>query len=113
MKIQYQLSNGSWVDETNQDEIQKMIDGAIKMNTLAHPEKPVVSQELVLKCLANGKCLRYGESWNAKFVDADAQKPEPEQIILTVKCSCGHTVEKSQVMNGNFGTMCPKCYDNE
>ena len=31
---------------------------------------------------------------------------EEEKMVL---CSCGHYCYKSQVMNGYFGTICPKC----
>ena len=28
-----------------------------------------------------------------------------------VKCDCGHTVHRSQVMNASRGSSCPDCYD--
>ena len=28
-----------------------------------------------------------------------------------VKCSCGHTVPKNQVMSASLGSSCPNCYD--
>ncbi len=30
-----------------------------------------------------------------------------------VLCDCGCTVPKVQVMMGNYGTVCPNCYDEE
>lgn len=31
--------------------------------------------------------------------------------IELVKCSCGHSVPRSQVMSASMGTSCPNCYD--
>jgi len=34
-----------------------------------------------------------------------------QAAIPMVKCSCGHTIPKSQVMSASRGTSCPDCYD--
>ena len=34
--------------------------------------------------------------------------PQPVQLV---KCSCGHSVEKSQVMSASMGSSCSDCYD--
>ncbi len=31
--------------------------------------------------------------------------------IEMVKCSCGHTIPKNQVMSASMGTSCSNCYD--
>jgi hypothetical protein len=31
--------------------------------------------------------------------------------IPMVKCSCGHTIPKDQVMSASMGSSCPDCYD--
>ena len=38
----------------------------------------------------------------------DAPAPVAPEMV---KCSCGHTVSRSQVMNASMGTSCPDCYD--
>ena len=39
-----------------------------------------------------------------------ARKSKEAQVEM-VKCSCGHTVPRSQVMSASMGTSCPDCYD--
>ena len=35
----------------------------------------------------------------------------PTVTSATVRCACGHTVPRGQVMNASLGTACPECYD--
>jgi hypothetical protein len=41
----------------------------------------------------------------------DAQREQTIIVSATVRCSCGHSVPKIQVMNASNGTSCPDCYD--
>ena len=44
------------------------------------------------------------DAWNR----AQGQRPpEPEMI----RCDCGHSVPRTQVMSASRGTVCPDCYD--
>lgn len=60
------------------------------------------------KCLAGG-LLRRGEISISDFVPA-AKKFDaiPEGFV---RASCGHLVRSNLIMNANFGTSCPDCYD--
>lgn len=33
------------------------------------------------------------------------------QPVEMVRCSCGHTVPRIQMMSASLGTACPSCYD--
>jgi hypothetical protein len=37
--------------------------------------------------------------------------PRVVEPVEMVRCSCGHTVPRIQVMSTSFGTSCPDCYD--
>ena len=41
-------------------------------------------------------------------------KVEPKAVVAEemVKCSCGCTVARSEVMYASMGTSCPDCYDS-
>ena len=41
--------------------------------------------------------------------EKENRKPSPAPEMR--KCSCGHTVPVSQVMNASMGSSCPDCYD--
>jgi len=61
--------------------------------------------------------LRYIEHWlvktAAEFEAEEALEqtrknaPKPEMV----KCSCGHSAPRSQVMSASMGSCCPNCYD--
>jgi len=77
-------------------------------------------QNDVADALAGRKLSHAGE---AEFTEADVARVEAllaeakakreaklAQVEM-VKCSCGHTVPRSQVMSASLGTSCPDCYD--
>lgn len=39
------------------------------------------------------------------------RKPQAAAPVEMVKCNCGHSVPRVQVMNASTGTSCPDCYD--
>ena len=41
---------------------------------------------------------------------AKARRPARKTVEL-VRCGCGHSVPRIQVMNASTGTSCPRCYD--
>lgn len=47
----------------------------------------------------------------AKKIDLQRKSAQPVSSPVMVRCSCGHTVPKIQVMNASNGTSCPDCYD--
>jgi hypothetical protein len=47
----------------------------------------------------------------ALLAEAKAKREAKLAQVEMVKCSCGHTVPRSQVMSASLGTSCPDCYD--
>ena len=64
----------------------------------------------VVAALESGKSLRYGNDWYEQIRLAPAPVATPAPVAL-VRCSCGHSVSRAQVMNASTGTSCPRCYD--
>jgi len=112
MKLQRQLSNGMWSDvEANRVEefLNMAIDFearmAVRLNT------PKMSREEYIQKLQSGKMLNWDEEWYAQIRDADSIKPIIQKPVEMIKCSCGHTVPKTNVMSASMGSSCPDCYD--
>ena len=119
MKIQYMLSSGRWIDvedgreeefigmmlENNgEDETGKIVPSCTAVKT--------TTREKITAALAAGQMLRNDpEDWYSNC------RAKPAPVVLTyskeqlVKCDCGHTVRKGQVMSASLGTACPECYD--
>ena len=97
MKIQRQLSNGSWLNENRIDLIE---DAAEKYNT---------TPSEIIEQLQTGKEINFGSDWYSNI----RVTPEPIKILepILVNCDCGHNVPQIQVMNTSLGTSCPYCYD--
>ena len=50
--------------------------------------------------------------WKKREDSKKKTEPEkPKEKIELVKCTCGHSIRKSLIMNANLGTSCPDCYD--
>ena len=64
----------------------------------------------VVASLEAGKSLRYGTDWYEQIRLTPAPVAAPAPVAL-VRCSCGHSVPRSQVMSASMGTSCPRCYD--
>ena len=67
------------------------------------------NREEINQNLLNGEIMSIGTDWYNRI--RFEPKPIKHQPVITVKCSCGHTVPKSQVMSASLGTSCPDCYD--
>ena len=88
-----------------QDDLEAAIIGAMEI------EKK--SREEIVEILESGKPVRWCKSPNYYYDHSYGKigtKRAPKPVV-EIKCDCGHTVEKSLVMNANFGTSCPDCYD--
>jgi len=63
------------------------------------------------RCIELKLAARRGQGVIAERKAAQAARkialPEP----VMVKCTCGHMVEKSEVMSASLGTSCLNCYD--
>jgi hypothetical protein len=103
MNIQRQLSNGSWID-VDAEQVDGYLDAVITKAIY-----PVQTREQVVELLSTKKAIYHGSDWYLQI----RMKPAPRQPVqvVEIKCDCGHTVAKNLVMNANFGTSCPDCYD--
>jgi len=126
MRMQYQLSNGAWVDCGDRTEqflarCEKYNgikpDGEIVAACVPSVRSPLTRDE-VLAALSAGKSLRNDAAdWysncrdleTVEYIRTERQAKQPP--IEMVKCSCGHTVPRGSVMSASLGTSCPDCYD--
>jgi len=98
--LQYQLSNGSWINCDNRTE--EFLGRCEQMSNM--------NREQVLSALESSKTLRnHPEDWysNCRY----EPKPVARPTIEMVKCSCGCTIPKDLVMSTSFGSSCTDCYD--
>lgn len=107
-KLQYQLSNGSWMDcDDRTDEFINMANTFINI----HPNKMALlgKYDSVQARLDDGKPVSIGTDW----YDEIRYEPAPRAAVRVdlVRCSCGHSVPRVSVMSASVGTSCPDCYD--
>lgn len=108
LKLQYQLSNGMWVDcEERTDEFLTRCE---QNNSMTRDE--------VVAALLTGRTLRNDpQDWymncrsGRAYEEAMTRRQAAQKPVEMVRCSCGHTVPRSQVMSASTGTACPECYD--
>jgi len=51
--------------------------------------------------------------WKRRRIFEDAHMADARVLapVEMVRCSCGHTVPRDEVMNASLGSSCPDCYD--
>jgi hypothetical protein len=103
MKLQHQMSNGSWVDcGTRTEEFLGRCE-----------EFSSQDREGVLADLAAGKKVRNDRSdWYSVCRDGEVHEAAVAAPVTMKKCSCGHTVPQNLVMSGSLGSCCLKCYED-
>lgn len=119
MKLQYQLSNGSWANGQDRFEhfIQRAIDENKRRNEFDADKFPVQTREEIIAQLESGATIAIGTDWYSEIRSGSANEAKMEKRraaqnpVEMVKCSCGHTVPKGSVMMASRGTSCPDCYD--
>ena len=120
MKLQRQLENCAWVNETDETRINHFLDMVLERETWYAERvhrQPMTTRGEVLAYLATGQEIRYDNDWYASIRDGEvyerlmAEREARRQPVKMVKCSCGHTVPQGQVMMASLGTACPDCYD--
>ena len=103
MRLQHQLSDGSWVDC-----------GARAETFLVYCEEFSKQDRAgVLADLIAGKKVRNDRSdWYSVCRDADADaETKPTTPAAMKKCACGHVVPQALVMSTSTGSSCVDCYD--
>lgn len=110
--LQYQLSNGDWVD-TTEEEAARLLDGVLSRESWFAPRQkrePLTTREQVAAFLAKGRReMRHGDEWYENIRAKPAPRPEPKPDL--VRCDCGHECERLLVMSASLGSACPDCYD--
>ncbi len=101
MRLQYQLSNGDWVDcGERTDEFLSRCEEFSRLDNAG-----------VLVALAAGKKVRNDRSdWYSVCRDHDALSVSTPAVAQK-KCDCGHTVPQTLVMSASLGSSCSDCYD--
>lgn len=114
MRLQRQLSNGSWREVTDTD---KFIEYAVETEQWLAPiqkREPRTAQG-ILNALAAGEEIKCGSDWYEEIRDAGAQKqPQARKPDYPDgrKLDCGCTVfYAAGVMNASMGSSCGNCYD--
>ena len=124
MKIQYQVSNGAWIDcNERADRFLTMcetfngIDADGKICP-AFRATHLLTRDEVVAALSTGRKLRNDASdWYSNCRDGEACERKMAERIATappikmVLCSCGHTIPSGSVMSASLGSSCPDCYD--
>lgn len=98
--LQYQLSNGSWIDCN--DRTMEFLNRCVK--TTGKTESQIIENLLSASFVRNDTTDWYS------FCRI---KPEPKKYKKPemVKCDCGCVIPKNLVMNNSTGTCCCDCYD--
>lgn len=125
MRLQYQLSNGSWHNCENRTEEFLVL--CQKNNGPDETGKKIVprfratrdlTRDEVVEYLGTGATLRNDPAdWYSECRDGDAvdrimaERRARQKPVEMIDCSCGHTVPRSSVMSASLGTSCPDCYD--
>ena len=111
-----QYSNGTWA-EVEPERVNEFLDKVLQyekhLSTFvdidALGRELCLTVDAIVAYLETDKKLSWADEWYAQIRKTPAQSPKP--IDELVKCSCGHTIPKSHVMNASMGTSCPECYD--
>jgi len=117
MRLQYQLDNGAWMD-CGERRTEKFLAMCVENKQRTGGEWKKLSLGEVVSTLAEGKELRNDPNdWYSNCRDAEAverimaERKANQKPVEMVKCSCGHTIRRSSVMNASIGSSCPDCYD--
>lgn len=113
IRLQRQLQNGSWIDETDAQRVDMFIRCVLEREPWFAPRikrEPMTTPAEVIGYLRSGKTIHYDDDWYAEIRDGDSVPPrrQPQPLPETL-CDCGHY--SAHPMNASRGTSCPNCYD--
>lgn len=127
MRLQYQLSNGNYIDIDNPEREEMFIQQAVEFDqqlpdTFRGKHNLQIRQDAV-NALENGRELRHGTDWYDKIRDGEAhdkkmvaakakRDADPNFSNEGWELDCGCVVHHySHIMNASMGTSCTDCYD--
>jgi len=71
------------------------------------------TREEIVAILEAGGTVRWCKSLNFyydhNYGQLETKRKSPP--VIMVRCSCGHSVPRTQVMSASRGSSCPDCYD--
>jgi hypothetical protein len=115
-QLQYK-SSSYWYDVRPERE-SEFLDMVLAIEPILAPRQdrtPMTTHAEVLDYLTTHRDIRYGGAWYAQLrirpEPAPVSHPTVSAAVPMVRCDCGHTVPRSQVMMASLGTSCPACYD--
>lgn len=94
----------TWKTPTQTD-LERVIAGAMAVEDKTRDE--------IVAILERGGSVRWCQSPNFYYDHSYGTigRKRTAPPVETVRCDCGHTVARSQVMSASLGTSCPACYD--
>lgn len=71
------------------------------------------TEAAIVNMLAAGMSVEWCDSPNYYYDHGRGiiRRKRVSPPVRLVKCSCGHSVPRTQVMSASLGTSCPECYD--
>lgn len=123
MKLQRQLSNGSWIDD---DRTEYFFDFVLEREQWYAPRvnrQPMTTHHELTDYLATGKTIHYDSDWYANIRDGEAharllelakqrRDNDPNFSNTGWELDCGHVVHhRSHIMSSSQGSSCTDCYD--
>lgn len=118
----YSSFGGEWFDITD-EQAEVKIKRALEFTnaTRARQGKLAITEEQLRNFLLKGGEIECSATdWESipdkirskEGAQALLDKVEAERAAIPlVKCDCGHTIPKTQVMSASMGSSCPDCYD--
>jgi hypothetical protein len=109
---EYEITDGhvgSWGvtwETATEETLRDAIDQAVTRNK--------TTMEKIVYYLQEGKNIGWCDSPNHYYDHGSGiirRKQAPKAPEKLVKCSCGHSVPRAQVMSASLGSSCPDCYD--
>lgn len=107
-KLEYQNCLGKWQEYESLD-VEEFLLNILKFNKF----KKIETIEQAVYSLKSGNKLRNDhDDWYSNFRIKEGYTNEKHIAVEMVKCSCGHTVQKTLVMHASLGSSCDDCYDD-
>lgn len=102
----YVGSMGTTYTRVSQDKLNAAVRAAELRNGKSNDE--------IVQMLLDGKPVTWCNSPNHYYDHGVGyiRRKRVSQPVELVRCSCGHSVPRSQVMSASLGTSCPDCYDD-
>lgn len=117
MRLQYKLSNGSYIDIDDPKRETMFIERALSF------DKQLQNRQDAIAALEAGHELRHGTDWYDKIRDGEAydkrlaaakskRNADPNFSNEGWELDCGCVVyHRSHIMNASMGASCVDCYD--